>query len=80
MKCSDLMKQLQAYLDHDTASPLCQEFEQHLAGCDTCKLVVDNIKNSIKLVCDGTEAELPDEFKKRLHQCLKERWDEARKK
>ena len=76
MKCEELLKLLNEYVDGTVDPALCQEFEQHMAGCDPCQVVVDNIRKTIQLYQDGQPYELPAEFRTRLHATLRERWKE----
>ena len=77
MKCHDLLKMLNEYVDGTVDPALCEEFEQHLAGCNPCQVVVDNIRKTITLYKAGQPYELPLEFRQRLHQALQQRWQET---
>ncbi|MFI5378724.1 MAG: anti-sigma factor family protein [Tepidisphaerales bacterium] len=74
MKCEELLKAMNAYVDGELEPGFCEEFEQHLAGCNPCQVVVDNIRKTITLYKAGQPYEIPIEFRSRLHQTLKERW------
>lgn len=74
MKCEELLKALNDYVDGNVDPAICQEFEQHLAGCNPCQIVVDNIRRTIRLYRDGEPFELPPEFCKRLRTSLRDRW------
>jgi len=76
MNCEQLLAQLNDYVDGDIAPALCAELERHLAGCNPCQVVVDNIRQTITLYRAGQPYELPLEFRERLHQALRERWKE----
>jgi hypothetical protein len=52
--------------------------EKHLAGCNPCQVVVDNIRKTIILYKAGQPYELPLEFRQRLHRALRERWKEKK--
>jgi len=77
MKCEDLLKLLNEYVDGTVDPALCAEFETHLAGCNPCQIVVDNIRKTITLYKNGEPYELPLEFRQRLHQALRQRWKET---
>ena len=47
--------------------PVGGTFEHHLAGCNPCQIVVDNIRKTITLYKEGKAYEMPLEFKQRLH-------------
>jgi len=77
MKCEELLQLLNEYVDGTVDPAVCAEFEQHMAGCNPCQVVVDNIRQTIQLYRNGQPYELPIEFRTRLHAALRERWKEA---
>lgn len=76
MKCEDLLKAMNDYVDGKVDPAICEEFEQHLAGCNPCQVVVDNIRKTIKLYKDGQPYDMPEEFCQRLRQTLRNKWRE----
>lgn len=74
MKCEELLAMLNDYVDGDIDPGICESFEKHLAGCNPCQVVVDNIRKSIILYKDGQPYEIPIEFKKKLHSNLAAHW------
>jgi anti-sigma factor RsiW len=74
MKCEELLSLLNEYVDGTADPAICQEFERHLAGCNPCQVVIDNIRKTITLYRQGQSYDLPLEFRNRLHQVLRERW------
>jgi hypothetical protein len=76
MTCEELLKALNEYVDGtlDLSLPECQRFAEHLAGCNPCQVVVDNIRQTISLYKAGEPYAMPLEFQARLHQTLRERW------
>jgi anti-sigma factor RsiW len=74
MKCEDLLQALNDYVDGDIDPGVCAEFESHLAGCNPCQIVVDNIRQTITLYRAGQPYALPVEFRAKLHQTLRARW------
>ena len=68
MKCADLLRMLNDYVDGDIDPGICKEFEKHLAGCNPCKIVVDNVRKTITLYREKSVYELPAPFRARLHQ------------
>lgn len=74
MKCEDLLRLLNEYVDGTVDPAFCKEFEQHLAGCDPCKVVIDTVRKTITLYKNDQPYELPLEFRERMHQALRERW------
>jgi anti-sigma factor RsiW len=74
MNCDDLLKMLNEYVDGSGDPSLCTEFEKHLAGCNPCQVVVDNIRQTIWLYKDGQKYELPPSLHQRLQGLLRQRW------
>jgi len=74
MKCEELLAMLSEYVDGAADPAICQEFEQHMAGCNPCQVVVDNLRKTITLYKGGKVYELPVEFRRRLHAALRQRW------
>lgn len=78
MKCEELLQWLNEYVDGAVDPAICAEFEKHLAGCNPCQIVVDNIRKTITLYRAGEPYELPPEFQERLHRLLREKWKQTR--
>jgi anti-sigma factor RsiW len=74
MKCEDLLKALNDYVDGAIDPAICETFENHLAGCNPCQVVVDNIRKTITLYKGDEVFEIPVELRTRLHSKLRERW------
>lgn len=79
MTCEELLKTLNDYVDGDVDPSICTAFEEHLEACSPCHVVVDNIRQSIRLIReDCQECELPLPFRERLHETLRDRWQQSR--
>lgn len=74
MKCDDLLKALNEYVDGRVDPAVCERFESHLAGCNPCQIVVDNIRQTITLYKAGEPYDLPAEFRDELRRSLRSRW------
>ena len=77
MKCAELLAALNDYVEGPVDPAICEEFERHLAGCNPCQVVVDNIRKTITLYKGGQPCELPVMFRQRLHSALRQRWKET---
>jgi len=77
MKCEELLAFLNEYVDGTVDPAVCEEFEKHMAGCNPCKVVVDNIRKTITLYKQGQPYQLPAKFRERLHTALRQRWKET---
>ena len=74
MTCDDLLRALNEYVDGRVDPAVCATFERHLAGCNPCQVVVDNIRHTIALYKAGEPYPLPAAFREALHQALREKW------
>jgi hypothetical protein len=77
MKCEELLAVLNEYVDGTIEPAICEEFEKHMAGCNPCQVVVDNIRKTITLYKAGQPYTLPVRFRDQLHQALQKRWRET---
>ena len=75
MKCEDLLKVLNEYVDGNLSLPQCADFEGHLAGCNPCQVVVDNIRGTIELYKDDKPYPMPEGFRLRLRTALRDSWE-----
>ena len=76
MKCEDLLKALNDYVDGTLDPAICETFEEHLEGCNPCQIVIDNIRGTITLYKGEAVFDLPVDVKDRLHSALRARWKE----
>lgn len=76
MKCEEMLKSLSEYVDGEIDPAICEQFEQHLAGCDPCRVVIDNIRQTITLYQGDEPYPVPEEFQQRLHHLMRRRWQE----
>ena len=69
--CQELLGSLSAYIDGDLNPELCRELEQHLAGCNDCRVVLNTTKRTIDLVHTPLEKpDLPEDVRERLFKRL----------
>jgi anti-sigma factor RsiW len=80
MKCEELLKMLNDYVDGEIDVAVCEEFEKHLAGCNPCQIVVDTVRKTITLYRGKDVFELPAEFRQQLYQSLRDKWEETKGK
>lgn len=77
MKCEQLLKALGDYIDGEIDPTMCELFERHLSYCPRCQVVVDTLRKTIALYREGELVfEMPIEFRERLHQRVRERWQQ----
>jgi anti-sigma factor (TIGR02949 family) len=69
--CKTLWASLSDYIDGELSEELCQRIEQHMAGCEHCRVVVDTTHKTILLYHDTVhETEVPDDVRLRLVETL----------
>ncbi len=78
MRCTELLAKLNDYVDGTVDPAICKEFDAHMAGCNPCQVVVDNIRKTIALYKGGLPYALPRQIEDRLHAALRQRWKETR--
>ncbi len=72
--CDELLALLNQYVDGGVELSACKELEAHLAGCNPCRVVVDNVRKTITLYKKDEPCELPIQFRDRLHEVLRKNW------
>lgn len=77
--CNELLMLLNDYVDGGVDPSVCKELKSHLAQCNPCQVVVDNVRKTITLYRENEPCELPIEFKDRLHAALRKCWNEKRR-
>ena len=73
ISCDSLLKSLSEYVDGELRDELCRALEEHMAGCEDCRITVDTTKKTIYLVhaCAESDAQCPEDVQERLMQRLK---------
>jgi RNA polymerase sigma-70 factor, ECF subfamily len=74
MTCEQLLAALNQYVDGEIEPGICSSFQDHLKDCNPCRVVVDNIRHTIKLYRAEELFELPRDLHDRLTAALRERW------
>ncbi len=77
MKCEELLAMLNEYVEGTVDPSICEDFEKHMAGCNPCQVVVDNIRKTITLYKAGQPYEMPIRFRNSLHAALRQKWKET---
>jgi predicted anti-sigma-YlaC factor YlaD len=74
-KCPDYINSLNDYLDGRIDPQLCAEIEKHLGECKNCRIMVDTMRQTVKLCREGREEKLPPALETRLNDLLRARWE-----
>ena len=76
--CDKLLRVIGQYLDEEIDPEMCRRLEAHMGRCDSCRVMVDNLKGTIRLYQDEQVYEMPLDFRRRLHDTLRQRWEQVR--
>ena len=69
--CRKLLGSLSEYVDGELDEELCSVLEQHLDGCEDCRIVVDTLRKTVYLYHESAQAEvIPSDIRKRLYKSL----------
>ena len=65
--CRSLLGSLSDYIDGDLQAELCAQIEEHMRGCENCRIVVDTLRKTVELyeACNQAD-ELPPAVRERL--------------
>ena len=78
MKCEELLAALNHYVDGELDPDLCEPFQEHLEGCNPCQVVVDNIRQTIRLYRAEEPYELPPAVATEPSRALRRHWQARR--
>jgi anti-sigma factor (TIGR02949 family) len=69
--CHELLSSLSEYVDGELNEDLCAVIEQHMSGCQNCRIVVDTMRKTISLYhASALQVEVPEDVRDRLFHCL----------
>jgi hypothetical protein len=61
ISCADFMAEIGNYLEGDVAAEVRLQLEQHLSHCQTCTVLVDSTRKTLKIVTDTGSFDLPED-------------------
>ena len=70
--CHSMLLMLSDFIDGELSSEFCNAFENHIAECPDCSIVVDTLKRTISLYKENSSeaVHLPTDVRERLYKCL----------
>ena len=74
-ECPDYVNELNDYLDGTLDKSLCAEIEKHVGQCDNCRIMVDTLRQTVRLCREGKPEPLPAALESRLNSLLRQRWE-----
>jgi anti-sigma factor RsiW len=70
-ECHRLIHLLSDYVDGELDESLCRELEEHINGCDNCRIVVNTLKKTVSLYqTEENTCSCPDDVRERLYKRL----------
>ena len=71
--CQDFITELGNLLDHELAAEIRKQLEAHLAECNTCQVLYDSTRKTLKIVTDSGSFEYPEPISEPLVSKIMER-------
>jgi anti-sigma factor RsiW len=66
MNCRGVLDALSDYLEGDAGSTVCEKIEEHLRGCERCRMHIDTMRKMITLYKRWRDEPIPEDVKMRL--------------
>jgi predicted anti-sigma-YlaC factor YlaD len=66
IRCEDVLREISDYLDREVSAELRRQIEEHLNGCENCRVLVNTTRKTISLVGASTVFEIPADVSERL--------------
>jgi hypothetical protein len=60
ISCADFMAEIGNYLEGDVAEEVRAQLEHHLSHCQSCTVLVDSTRKTLKIVTDTGTFDLPE--------------------
>ena len=60
ISCADFMAEIGNYLEGDVAEGVRLQLEHHLSHCQTCTVLVDSSRKTLRIVTDTGSFDLPE--------------------
>ena len=60
ISCQDFITELGNLLDNDLAAEIREQLEAHLAHCNTCQVLYDSTRQTLRIVTDSGSFEYPE--------------------
>lgn len=70
MTCRGVLDALSDYLEGDAGKSVCKELEEHIRGCERCRLHIDAMKKMIRVYKNWRKDPIPDDVSMRLYSAL----------
>jgi predicted anti-sigma-YlaC factor YlaD len=74
VKCHELLVVLNDFVDGDAPSILCRAIQEHLTHCDSCRVVIDTIRQTIVLYRAEERLPMPAELHEKIRSLMHDQW------
>jgi len=79
INCADVMAEIGNYLERDVAEEVRHQLEHHLSHCQTCTVLVDSSRKTLKIVTDTGSFDLSEATFKPIAERIMARIKEMQK-
>ena len=79
ISCADFIAEIGNYLEGDVAVSVRAQLEHHLSHCQTCTVLVDSTRKTLKIVTDSGTFDLPEASFRPIAQKIMEHLRETQK-
>jgi hypothetical protein len=70
INCKDFMAEIGNYLDGEVASTVRLQLEAHLSHCQTCQVVYDSARKTVKVLTDSGSFDLSEAASKPITESI----------
>ena len=70
INCADFMAEIGNYLDGEAVAEVRRQLEAHLAHCQTCQVVYDSARKTVKVLTDSGSFELSEAVSKPITESI----------
>ncbi len=60
ISCTDFMAEIGNYMDGDAVAEVRSQIENHLAHCQTCQVVYDSARKTVRILTESGSFDLPE--------------------
>ena len=79
INCADFMAEIGNYLEGDVAEEVRLQLEHHLSHCQTCTVLVDSSRKTLRIVTDTGSFDLPEAMSRPIAERIMSRIRETQK-
>ena len=70
INCADFMAEIGNYLDGEAAAEVRRQLEAHLAHCQTCQVVYDSARKTVKVLTNSGSFDLSEAASKPITESI----------